>query len=166
MSDDNHNTETRKIAYETWRFQVDSYWTRNSYFAAFEIAAAAGVWTVGNQKHHWMALGFTLICLALTAIWFIANERVHEYIAFWWQMAIDSDRCTSAKESTEAQPKDIGLASRFEAWRTQKGECHCFGYSRLIQAIPILFFVGWVFLIRYNFLKGIHYMYGNFRCLR
>ena len=35
---------------ETWSAQVDSYWTRTNYFAAFEIAAAAGTWVVLNAN--------------------------------------------------------------------------------------------------------------------
>jgi hypothetical protein len=144
--------ETRKIAYETWRFQVDSYWSRNSYFAAFETVAVAGVWTLAEKVHHWTALCFALLCVALTLIWFKGNERVHEYISFWWEMAIKSDTLVS----TESE--QFGLASRFEGWRKSKSKSHGFAYSRLIQGIPVLFFAGWLYLIVYNIKQGIRYL--------
>ncbi len=36
--------EVYRTTFETWRFEVDSYWQRNSYFAAFETAAITGCW--------------------------------------------------------------------------------------------------------------------------
>lgn len=33
--------EVYKTVFETWRAQVDSYWQRSNYFAAFETAALA-----------------------------------------------------------------------------------------------------------------------------
>jgi len=161
MNDD--ATETRSIAYETWRFQVDSYWTRTSYFAVFEIAAATGVWTVGERAHYWMALGFSLICLALTVIWRIANGRAHEYIDFWWKMAQESDPAYGSEKPNGEQPKDLRLASRFTEWRKNE---HCISYSQLIQIIPVLFFLGWVFLIIYNIWNGVHYICASVCCHR
>ena len=36
--------------FETWRSQVDSYWQRSNYFAAFETAAIAGCWHILTAK--------------------------------------------------------------------------------------------------------------------
>jgi len=148
----NGGNETRKIAYETWRFQVDSYWTRNSYFAAFEVAAAAGVWKLTDAVHYWMAFCLAIVCAGLTAIWFIANTRVHEYIEFWWAMAIDSDPL-NASETSSAQ-KEFGLASRFEDWRRSKDKRHRLRYSHLVQIIPTLFLIGWLCLGCYSLWQG------------
>ena len=38
--------EAYRTIFETWRYEVDSYWQRNNYFAAFETAALAGCWYV------------------------------------------------------------------------------------------------------------------------
>jgi hypothetical protein len=43
--------EVYKEAFETWRYEVNSYWQRNNYFSAFEIAAIAGCWYVVEHSH-------------------------------------------------------------------------------------------------------------------
>ena|ERR1035437_2627654 len=76
--------EAYKIAFETWRFQVNSYWTRNSYFALFETAAVAGVWKL-IDGHGVTAAMFSLLCGFLIFIWGSNNRRSHEYIRYWWE---------------------------------------------------------------------------------
>ena len=49
--------EVYKTIFETWRSQVDSYWQRNTYFAAFETAALAGCWYLVEHSHReWAGL--------------------------------------------------------------------------------------------------------------
>lgn len=47
--------EVYRNAYETWRFEVDSYWQRNAYFAAFETAAIGGCWYLLEKPYLVMA---------------------------------------------------------------------------------------------------------------
>ncbi|MGD0001214.1 MAG: hypothetical protein ABSE21_14050 [Bryobacteraceae bacterium] len=77
--------EVYKTIFETWRYEVDSYWQRNSYFAAFETAALAGCWYVVEHAHLWPALVFSLIGLASTIVWFVTSLAVHRYIRYWWK---------------------------------------------------------------------------------
>ena len=58
-----------KEIFDTWRYEVDSYWQRNNYFAAFETAALAGCWYVIEQHHLWVGLAFSLLGLASAVIW-------------------------------------------------------------------------------------------------
>jgi hypothetical protein len=141
---DTEIVETRKIAYETWRFQVDSYWTRNSYFAAFEIAAVAGVWKVADS-HPWMGAVFSVLCMVLTLIWLFSNHRVHEYIELWW------------KKAAQLDPASFELANGFSEFREEerKQKSRCLErvlpvpYAIAIQGIPILFLLGWIALASY-----------------
>ncbi len=48
--DQTHLRDTLKLALETWRFQIDSYWTRNSYFVTFHTAIVAAVWEITKSK--------------------------------------------------------------------------------------------------------------------
>lgn len=142
---DTEMIETRKIAYETWRFQVDSYWTRNSYFAVFEIAAVAGVWKVAD-RHPWMGAVFCILCMALTLIWLFSNHRVHEYIELWWKKAALLD------------PESFELANGFSEFREEERERKSrwlervfpVPYAIAIQGIPSLFLLGWVALAYYS----------------
>jgi hypothetical protein len=77
---------------ETWSAQVDSYWTRANYFAAFEIAAIAGTWVVLNagdfRVGHWLLL----LAVFLTASWIFSNVKSHDYVRYWWEALEEIER--------------------------------------------------------------------------
>jgi len=50
-SDTDVSIEVYKVVFETWRSQVESYWQRSNYFAAFETAALTGCWYLVEHKH-------------------------------------------------------------------------------------------------------------------
>jgi hypothetical protein len=69
MSDSaNHSTklEVYRNAYDTWRFEVDSYWQRNVYFAAFETAAIGGCWYLLEHQKLSIGLVFAVLGTGLT----------------------------------------------------------------------------------------------------
>ena len=70
---------------ETWRFQVDAYWTRASYFAVFEMGALAALWQVFRSGYNVSTIVFSAGGCALTLIWAFNNSRVHNYVAYWWR---------------------------------------------------------------------------------
>lgn len=73
-----------KMTIETWRYEVDSYWQRNNYFAAFETAALAGCWYVVEHGHWWTGMAFSTLGLLSAIIWFITSLAVHKYVDYWW----------------------------------------------------------------------------------
>ncbi len=130
-----------KIACETWRFQVNSYWTRNSYFAVFETASVAGVWKLTNG-HGVTAVAFSLLCAMLTWVWGDNNRRTHEYVRFWWEEIIRLEKPPAKpKNGRRADPAAITMASRIDEWREEyrkRPRESGLSYSRLIQRVPWL----------------------------
>jgi hypothetical protein len=66
----NYSTELEvyRNVYETWRFEVDSYWQRNIYFAAFETAAIGGCWYLLEHQRLVMGLVFAALGTGLTLL--------------------------------------------------------------------------------------------------
>jgi hypothetical protein len=79
------NLEVYKAVFDTWRYEVNSYWQRNSYFAAFETAAMAGCWYVVEHKYHWPGFVFSIAGLGSAVIWWITSIAVHRYVQHWWE---------------------------------------------------------------------------------
>jgi hypothetical protein len=77
--------EVYRTIFETWRYEVDSYWQRNNYFAAFETVALAGGWYVVEHKYAWSGLAFSLLGICSTIVWLVTSIAVHKYIRYWWQ---------------------------------------------------------------------------------
>lgn len=141
--------EAYKISFETWRFQVESYWTRTSYFAVFEAAAAAGAWKL-TEGHGVTAALFSLLSLALTMVWMSNNRRSHEYVRFWWEQIIEIEKLVSKHTANIAAPP---LASDFERWRTKyrrEGRSREFGYAKMIRLVPYIFAAGWLYVLGFN----------------
>jgi hypothetical protein len=136
--------ERFESAMSAWKFQVDSYWTRSSYFAVFETAAAAGVWQLIDAKHWWTSLFFSLGLVVLTGLWFFNNIRLHEYIVYWWKRAglVEETYMRSMGQTIEANPKRLSSVKDYELNRVKKLECISYHWS--IQLIPVLFFFCWV----------------------
>ncbi|HLY32453.1 MAG TPA: hypothetical protein VKQ36_15620, partial [Ktedonobacterales bacterium] len=84
-----------KSALDTWKFQIDSYWSRNSYFATFHSAIMAGVWQISKTAQGQRRIGAQLFCYAgmfLAILWLINNIRVHQYIVYWWTRAAEIEK--------------------------------------------------------------------------
>jgi hypothetical protein len=139
-----YDFDVYKTIFETWRFQVDSYWTRNAYFAAFETAAFAGIWELYTAKHPhlYMGMAFSFFCICLTFIWFFNNRRTDQYVKYWWKTLIDI-------EEMNADP--ITFVSRYQ----RRAELYKIGdipisYHKLIQSIPWLFGIAWFCLLLFG----------------
>ena len=127
------------IAMENWRFQVGSYWTRNSYFAVFETAATAGIWRLIELKHWWTSLACSIGLVVLTIVWIFNNVRLHEYIRYWWERA-----GTAEEAYLKSCDRAIPLVSNYEKNRPSRNTS--IAYHQSVQTIPVLFLLCWVWL--------------------
>lgn len=118
---------TYKVMFETWRWQVDSYWQRSSYFAAFETAAIVGCWHLVDQKQ-WAGLPLSILGILLTIVWFLNNRKTHGYVDYWWR-------------SLARIEAELGEGVSFVT--NQRGSRHV-QYHQLVQAVPIIFVSAWV----------------------
>ena len=90
-TNDKLNLQLYSTIWEIWRFQVDSYWQRTSYFAVFETAAIAGVWQVLANRPR-LALALAGLGIVLTILWLLNNARTHAYVGYWWQALAEIER--------------------------------------------------------------------------
>lgn len=155
--------ELYKQTFETWRFQVESYWTRNTYFAAFETAALGADWIV-STNHHWTAGLGGAVALVLTMVWIFSCQKQQGYIRYWWDKLIEFDRVLHADSPIYQRLPKIALASDFESWRTarNRGPLIRYEYSNLVLIVPALFIVMWVYLVGYN-LVALGYLHWHCR---
>src|ERR1017187_4444212 len=80
-----------KTLFETWRSQVDSYWQRSNYFAAFETAAIAASWYLvskSDELNVGAGLVLSMLGIWLTVAWHQSNEKTHTYVRHWWDSII------------------------------------------------------------------------------
>ncbi len=122
--------EVYKEVFETWRYEVDSYWQRNNYFSAFETAAIAGCWYVVEHSHPWAALAFSSLGAASAVIWLVTSIAVHTYVAYWWQSI------KRAEESLLLEDCGLNLATRHPGSGLHP--------SFLVQLVPCLFIAAWL----------------------
>ena len=57
--------EALKMTLDIWRSQIDSYWTRNSYFVTFHTAIMAAVWEIRRiqicpHREDWQPRAFVM----------------------------------------------------------------------------------------------------------
>jgi len=131
--------EIYKTIFETWRSQVDSWWQRSNYFAAFELAALAGCWHLVESGHLWTALLGSILGISLTIVWWSSNSAVHNYVDYWWA----SIRKIEQKVSLQDEGFDfVGQHPGSHGWVR---------YSRLVQIVPGLFMAAWIVLVGYEF---------------
>ena len=126
---------------ETWSAQVDSYWTRTNYFAAFEIAAAAGTWVVLNANDlttgHWSLL----LAFLLTASWIFSNVKSHDYVSYWWKALEEIEE----REDWKKQPEYV---SKYGTRRIKRRVLGKLQYSFFTNwLVPIFFLIVWVGLV-------------------
>ncbi len=148
-------TDLHKEVFATWRFQIDSFWTRNAYFAGFQTAAVAGVVTV-SEKHHWTGFFASLAALFLAGIWFLSCDRLYEYQQFWWEKLIECDAV--AVEALNASPaiegeRPILLASDYDRWwkaRDKRARWRRVSYKNLLNLVIVVFIFVWFGVFGYN----------------
>lgn len=146
MSDNESDLQLYSTVFETWRFQVDSYWQRTSYFAVFETAALAGEWSLlnGSTADIYTVRGAAVLGIVLTVLWFLNNLKTHVYVDYWWRALEDI-------EKADRSVFKIGFVSRYEARRNTLGLCAPMKYSYQVQAIPFVFLCAWVWLFFLSF---------------
>jgi hypothetical protein len=128
-----------KTTLDVWQFQINSYWTRNSYFVTFHSAIMAAVWEITKNptmiapRRH-AAEGFCYAGLFLSVVWLVNNIRVHQYITYWWRRA-------AAIEKLLSGPPETRLVFGYDKHRLPKlipGDYHLW-----MNSIPALFIVVW-----------------------
>jgi len=148
MPNDNRTADQKqfrdalKTTLDVWRFQVDSYWTRNSYFVAFHTAIMAAVWEITKNTNlpasrKFAAKGFCYAGMFLALVWFVNNVRVHQYIIYWWRKAADIEKLLDGPEETR-------LVLGYDKHRLRKrikGDYHIW-----MNSIPVLFAVIWIMI--------------------
>jgi len=130
-----------KTTLDIWRFQIDSYWTRNSYFVTFHTAIMAAVWEITKNKmsdsRRLAAEFFCYAGLFLAVVWLVNNIRVHQYIIYWWRRA-------AAIEKLLGGPEETHLVFEYDKHRRPKlipGDYHLW-----MDSIPVLFLVIWIMI--------------------
>jgi hypothetical protein len=127
--------EIYKTLFTVWSAQVDSYWQRSNYFAAFETAAIAGAWYLNENRNFKAEMGLGLLGIALTIIWLLSNSATHNYVSYWWD----------ALQNTE---KHLGLQQDGLGFVTNHpGSGGAIPYSTLVQLVPAIFGVAWICLL-------------------
>jgi hypothetical protein len=116
-----------KTIFETWRCQVDWFWQRNNYFAAFEIGALAGCWYVVEHSHPWLGLVLAVAGLASTLAWFVTSIVTHRYADYWRESIQHIEH--------ELALKDFGCDFMTKNPRTRLPWVH---------AIPVFFMLAWI----------------------
>jgi len=129
--------ERFQSALETWRFEVESYWTRTSYFAVFETAALGGQWLI--FKDYWYtSLALSIAGMSLTVLWFTNNSRMHEYVDQWWRRAGEI-------EAHFGIPEGRTLIHDFELRKTITHRIPYHAIDRYL--VPGIFFAGWSWML-------------------
>jgi hypothetical protein len=129
-------SDVYRTTVETWRYEVDSYWQRNNYFAAFETAALAGCWYVVEHAHLWVGLAFSVLGLVSAGIWFVTSVAVLRYVRYWW------DAVKSAEGKLMLADNDLDFAAQHPGSGLHP--------SRLILIIPPLFAAAWVVQLAFS----------------
>jgi hypothetical protein len=138
--------ELHQSTLETWRFQVDSYWQRSSYFAAFETVALGLCWKALGESLY-LGCIFATLGTALTGIWLWNNSKTYSYVKYWWDCLREIER--QRKLGDSKQPLDFAeqiedpkkIQSKIIE-RPAKG----FSYHKVLQLVPILFLAAWLLL--------------------
>jgi len=140
-----------QIAVDTWKFQVEQYWTRSSYYVVFELALAAGIWKIFGEKH-WFTSGFVSIGAVLfTALWILNNERLNEYISYYW-------RRLKAIEETLNIPHENQIFHRIHH-KDGLGERRYPGsYRTYGRPLPPIFLAGWAYMTVWSFQLALCYL--------
>jgi hypothetical protein len=136
MIDEERKMQMLWIAFEAWKFQIDAFWTRTSYFALFELAFGAGLWKVFESGHWFTSACMALGAILLTCIWIINNIKLHEYILYY------SERVKHFEGAVGIDTQD----TIFAGFETSRQNCFPGSYHLYIQGVPLIFIVGWFYM--------------------
>jgi hypothetical protein len=125
--------EVYKNIYEMWRFEVDSYWQRNNYFSAFEIAALGGCWYVLEKSDFVAGLTFSVLGACLTGFWLRNNIVIRRLVDYWRNSAQSSEKALSL----EQMKPELDFACKHPISRSWN------------RVVPVIFGLAWLFLITY-----------------
>lgn len=135
MPTDELSLEVYKNIFETWRSQVDSYWERSNYFAAFETALIAGCWYIVEHPHRRSALAFSFLGLVSAVIWLYTIIAMHSYIDYWRESIL------IAESKLELKQRELDFMAK------HPGSCLWPRPSTLVATIPILFILAWLVML-------------------
>ena len=119
-----------RTIFETWRCQVDWFWQRNNYFAAFETAALAGCWYVVEHSHPWVGLAFAVAGLGSTIAWLLTSLGTHRYADYWLKSIQHIE--------LELSLKDFGCDFMTK---------HRRGRLPWVHVIPVFFMLAWIAIL-------------------
>lgn len=140
----NHSAEVEvyRNVYETWRFEVNSYWQRNAYFAAFKTAAIGGCWYLLEKQNLIMGLLFSILGTGLSLLWLWNNIAVHEYIKYWWQCTKDAEKALGLNDNA------TDFANKHPGSRLKP--------SLGAKLVPVIFSLAWLSLVGYAMYHRCH----------
>jgi hypothetical protein len=130
-------------AFEAWKFQVDQYWTRSSYYVVFELALAAGIWKVFEEKHWWTSALMSIGAAIFTTLWVLNNERLNEYISYYWK------RLHELEETFGIEEKAGIFSIIFHDGQLEKRR-YPGSYRRYGRLLPPVFLAGWLWMLAWS----------------
>jgi hypothetical protein len=136
------NLHVYEMILQTWSAQVDSYWQRTTYFAAFEIAAIGGTWEVFHDKDFGAGVLFWVLGVLLTFVWLYNNLKTHAYLLYWWESLKEIENTVTGPTTK--------YALHYDKRRNNFGLCELkwLPYSMVTNwLMPILFLAGWIGLL-------------------
>ena len=124
-------------ALQTWRFEVDSHWTRTNYFSIFQAGAFVALWTLMLNAYLKSSVFLCVLGIGLTMTWLINDVRMHAYIRAWWRRAGDIEREFEVCENRQ-------LVRHFKE-RLKTG-FPAVKYRYVSRTVPIIFLLAWVWM--------------------
>ncbi len=151
MMDTKELLEVYKSLFETWRFEVNSHWQRSSYFAAFETVAVAACWIAltDSSGQKWAGSVVAILGIALTAVWFLNNNKTHEY-AVYWLSAVGA-----VEQKLIARSGEPGIDFAAKVPNRKRKDLIYIRHPHLVQAPPVIFLVAWVILLGFGIKSGM-----------
>ena len=139
-----------RLAFDAWKFQVEQYWTRSSYYVVFQLAFAAGIWKIFEAHHRVTSAFLSLGAIVFTALWVLNNERLNEYINYYWRRLKEIDAAVVTDEKLQV----------FAGIHRTKGlekRRYVGNYRQYARALPPIFFAGWVYMLVWSLLSIVPY---------
>jgi len=127
---------TYRIAFDVWKAQVDSYWTRASYNVVFQLALLTGFLKLNEQQSWGLIIVLSSVALVLTVVWFKTSERMNDYIRYYWRRLI-------ALEKTLEIPFERQIFATLDASIPERTIKH----RTYVLFIPRVFGVLWIIIL-------------------
>ena len=108
---------------------------------------------ITSGRHIYTAIAYSVSGAMMTAIWFVNNVRMHQYVRYWWERTgeIEEEFQVSEKRS---------LVRDYEKIRKDKGRAHRFGrYSWWVNAVPAVFLGGWFWMLGWSLASLCRYLH-------